>query len=79
LLSQYLQRPFDNTVKKFPPAGGIGDRGFPCKWRFDIKTLCLPSPPRAAWAFLAIGMDTFLSGREILLALKAQNPQSNIQ
>ena len=34
---------FRQPCRKVPPAGGIGDRGFPLQARFDIKTLCLPT------------------------------------
>ena len=40
-----------NVAETFPPAGGIGDRGFPLQAHFDIKMLCLrssTSPGRSA-------------------------------
>ena len=36
---------FRQPCRKVPPAGGIGDRGFPLQARFDIKTLCLRETP----------------------------------
>ena len=33
----------------FPPAGGIGVRGFPCKWHFDIKMRCLRNQERTQY------------------------------
>ena len=53
------------VAEKFPPAGGIGVRGFPLQAHFDIKMLCLrnKAPLRRGFAAADSMFTVFRSAR----------------